>query len=246
MTQYISANVNLTDNQLQKLRQSVNANCAATSIKIGADDLDGDHTIFLTKAQINKLENARGRGKGLTIRMSSKQLKHNVKTQGGFLGALLPMLAGVGRMVAPALLGVAKKAVPALATGALSGLASTGVSKLFGNGLYLKKGGMIAQVETDGQGVYLRPYKGKGLGSRGNGLYLKQGKRITDGSGILTSIPIIGDILPDSLTKKRISLQNGVYLTDTLNMIIVLTNNSTENIRIPKLTTLCLVCYNKL
>ena len=48
---------------------------------------------------------------------------------------------------------------------------------------------------TDGQGLYLRPYKGKGLGSRGNGLYLKQGKRITDGRGILTSIPIIGDIL---------------------------------------------------
>ena len=89
MTQYISANVNLTDNQIQKLRQSINANCAATSIKIGANDLDGDHTIFLTKAQINKLENARGRGKGLTIRMSSKQLKHNIKTQGGFLGALI-------------------------------------------------------------------------------------------------------------------------------------------------------------
>ena len=52
---------------------------------------------------------------------------------------------------------------------------------------------MVAQLETDGEGLYLRPYKGKGLASHGNGLYLKQGKRITDGSGILTSIPIIGD-----------------------------------------------------
>ena len=195
MSQYTNENVNLTENQIQKLRQAINANCAAMSIKIGRDDLDGDHTIFLTNAQIKKLQNARDRGKGLTIRMSSRQLKHSVKTQGGFLGALLPAIGAVGRMVAPALLGVAKKAVPALATGALSGLASTGVSKLFDNGLYLKKGGMIAQVETDGQGLYLRPYKGKGLGSRGNGLYLKQGKRITDGRGILTSIPIIGDIL---------------------------------------------------
>ena len=195
MAQYISTNVNLTENQIQKLRQAVNANCAATSIKLNYDDLDGPHPIFLTNAQHKKLENARDRGKGLTIRMSSRQLKHNVKTQGGFLGALLPMLAGVGRAVAPALLGVAKKAVPALATGALSGLASTGVSKLFGDGLYLKKGGMIAQVETDGQGLYLKPYKGKGLGSRGNGLYLKRGKNIYDGSGFLTSIPIIGDIL---------------------------------------------------
>ena len=54
---------------------------------------------------------------------------------------------------------------------------------------------MIAQVETDGQGVYLRPYRGKGLASRGNGLYLKRGSNIYDGNGILTSIPIIGDIL---------------------------------------------------
>ena len=54
---------------------------------------------------------------------------------------------------------------------------------------------MIAQVETDGRGVYLRPYRGKGLASRGNGLYLKRGNNIYDGSGILTSIPIIGDIL---------------------------------------------------
>ena len=192
MTQYISTNVNLTDNQVQKLRQSINANCAATSIKIGSDDLDGDHTIFLTKAQINKLENARDRGKGLTIRMSSKQLKHNIKTQGGFLGALLGTAA---RVVGPALLGLAKKAVPSLASGVLSGLASTGVNKLFGNGLYLKKGGMIAQVETDGQGVYLKPYRGRGLGFRGNGLYLKQGKNIYDGSGFLTSIPVVGDIL---------------------------------------------------
>ena len=195
MTQYKSTKVNLTENQIEKLRQAINANCAATSIKIGADDLDGDHTIFLTNAQYNKLQNAKNRGKGLTIRMSSRQLKHNVKTQGGFLGALLPMLAGVGRVVAPAVMGLAKKALPALATGALSGLASTGVSKIFGNGLYLKRGGMIAQVETDGQGVYLRPYRGKGFASHGNGLYLKRGNNIYDGSGILTSIPIIGDIL---------------------------------------------------
>ena len=195
MTQYKSVNVNLSENQINKLRQAINANCTATSIKLSYDDLDGDHTIFLTNGQYNKLQNARDQGKGLTVRMSSRQLKHNVKTEGGFLGALLPAIGAVGRMVAPALLGVAKKAIPHLATGALSGLASTGVSKLFGDGLYLKKGGMITRVETDGQGLYLRPYKGKGLGSRGNGLYLKRGKSITDGRGFLTGIPIIGDIL---------------------------------------------------
>ena len=195
MTNYKSVNVNLSENQIQKLQQAINANCAATSIKLSNDDLDGEHTLFLTNTQYNKLQNARDQGKGLTVRMSSRQIKHNTKAEGGFLGALLPLLGTAARVVGPALMGVAKKALPHLATGALSGLASTGVSKLFGDGLYLKKGGTIAQVETDGKGVYLKPYKGKGLGSRGNGLYLKQGKNIYDGSGILTSIPIIGDIL---------------------------------------------------
>ena len=50
----------------------------------------------------------------------------------------------------------------------------------------------------------------------------------------------------NSLTEKRLSLQNGVSLSGTLNMITVITNNSTENIKIPKMSTLCFVCYKKL
>ena len=74
----------------------------------------------------------------------------------------------------------------------------------------------------------------------------KEVKFIMLGIGFLMSEGVVLTSLSDSLTKKRISLQNGVYLTDTLNMITFITNNSTENIRIPKLTTLRFVCYNKL
>ena len=74
----------------------------------------------------------------------------------------------------------------------------------------------------------------------------KEVKFIMLGIGFIMSQGVVLASLSDSLTKKRISLQNGVYLSDTLNMIIVLTNNSTENIRLPKLTMLCLVCYKKL
>ena len=74
----------------------------------------------------------------------------------------------------------------------------------------------------------------------------KEVKFIMLGIGFIMSEGVVLTSLSDSLTKKRISLQNGVYLTDTLNMIIVLTNNSTENIKIPNLTTLCFVCYKKL
>ena len=74
----------------------------------------------------------------------------------------------------------------------------------------------------------------------------KEVKFIMLGIGFMMSEGVVLSSLNESLTIKRISLQNGVYLTDTLNMIIVLTNNSSENIQIHKLTSLCLVCYKKL
>ena len=74
----------------------------------------------------------------------------------------------------------------------------------------------------------------------------KEVKFIMLGLGFTMSEGVVLSSLNDELTIKRISLQNGVYLNDTYNMIIVLTNNSNENILIPKLTMLCLVCYKKL
>ena len=53
--------------------------------------------------------------------------------------------------------------LPDLGVGILSELASTGVQKLIGNGLYLKKGGSLCQIETDGKGLYLGPARGKGF-----------------------------------------------------------------------------------
>ena len=49
-----------------------------------------------------------------------------------------------------------------------SALAQKATNKAMGNGLYLKKGSNIARVETDGQGLYLKPYKGSGLGMVGD------------------------------------------------------------------------------
>ena len=74
----------------------------------------------------------------------------------------------------------------------------------------------------------------------------KEVKFIMLGIGFILSEGVVLSSLNDELTLKRVSLQNGVYLKDTQNMIIVLTNNSSENILIPKLTMLCLVCYKKL
>ena len=71
-------------------------------------------------------------------------------------------------------------------------------------------------------------------------------KFIMLGIGFMMSEGVVLTSLSNSLTKKQISLQNGVSLSGTINMITVLTNNSTENIKIPKMVTLCFVCYKKL
>ena len=195
MTQYKDVYVNISDEQAQKLKHSLNVGCSATSIRLGKNDLEGEHKLALTNSQFNKLNKAKENNKGITIRMSSKQLKHNMKTEGGFLG----LLAGLAARALPM---IAKTVLPALGVGALSGLASSGVQKVMGDGLYLKKGGIISQVETDGEGLYLKPYKGKALKSYGEGLYLKQGGKLYDGKGLLLgpnspfgNIPILGAIL---------------------------------------------------
>ena len=74
----------------------------------------------------------------------------------------------------------------------------------------------------------------------------KEVKYIMLGLGFYMSEGVVLSSLNDKLTLKRVSLQNGIYLKDTLNMIIVLTNNSNENILIPKLSMLNRVSYKKL
>ena len=54
--------------------------------------------------------------------MSTTQLQHNKKIEGGFLPLILPALATAGKFLASSVL-------PALATGALSGIGATAGSK---------------------------------------------------------------------------------------------------------------------
>ena len=81
-------------------------------------------------------------------------------------------------------------------------MASTGVQKLLGNGLYLKKGGSVCQIETDGKWLYLGPTSGKGFETVGNGLFLMKQGGLYDGRGLIVgpnssfkNIPILGMIL---------------------------------------------------
>ena len=195
MTNYVNVKVNILEGQKEKLLHTIKASCLAMSIRLGHEDLQGNDILAVTNSQAKKLAKAHENGKGIMIRMTSKQLKHNTKIEDGFFG----LLAGLAARALPM---IAKTILPTLGVGALSGLASSGVQKAMGSGLYLKKGGLVSQVEADGHRLYLKPYKGKGLQSYGDGLYLKQGGKLYDGKGLFlgpnspfANIPILGAIL---------------------------------------------------
>ena len=190
MSQYEKYNVNISEGQKRKLRNALQVG-GPVSIRLGHEDFDGDDVIALTNSQVNKIRKAYEGGKGATIKMSKAQLDHNMKVEGGFLGIL-------ARLAMRALPILTKTVLPALGVGALTGLASSGVQKVMGQGLYLKKGGCVCQVETDGKGLYLSPASGSGFSQLGNGLYLKKGGQLYNGKGILSEIPVVGPFL-DSL-----------------------------------------------
>jgi len=183
---------------MQKLKHAVDTK-SPMNIRRSYKDLCGSDVLALTNSQVNRMTKAYENGKGITIKISRRQVVHNMKIEGGFLG----FLAG---LAAKALLILSKTVLPTLATGALSGvgsaLAQKATNKAMGNGLYLKKGSNITRAGMDGQGLYLKPFKGSGLGMVGDGLYLKQGGQIISGEGLLLgpnsplkNIPVRGWLL---------------------------------------------------
>ena len=117
MTRCTNVKVNISEGQKEKLLHSIELGCPELSIRLGHEDLES-----LTDSQVKKLAKALEKCKDITIRMSSEQLKHNKKIEGGFLG----LLAG---LAARALLMIAKTVLPALGVGALSRLASSEVQQ---------------------------------------------------------------------------------------------------------------------
>ena len=130
---YKPIKVNVPETIHDKLKVAIGGS-KAISIKI---KLDGEqqHTLLLTRGQIEKLERARMIGKNsATVRFSRKQVQVNVKHEDGFLG----ILASLAARALPSLLG-------GLATGLVSGAVEKAVS---GSGLYLQKKRMYGESTT--------------------------------------------------------------------------------------------------
>ena len=78
MTKYTNVKVNISEGQKKKLQHAIKVVCSEVSICLGYKDLQGNDILAVTNSQAKS-------GKRLTIRMTSSQLKHNKKIEGGFL-----------------------------------------------------------------------------------------------------------------------------------------------------------------
>ena len=135
MTKYYPYGVSLSEGQLEKLSRAYNNNSAIT-IRLDRKELSGPHELILTKTQINKLRKAMSQGTGSDIKISKSQIRKAVKHGGSLWGSLISL----GSKSLPMAMPLAKKAITPLAAGALSGLASLGVDKIFGKG---QRGGFL-------------------------------------------------------------------------------------------------------
>ena len=117
----------ISENQKDKLKKAFKSNCESIEIRLTPSDVNGEDVIAITKSQLDKLMKEYEANKGMSIKMSRRRSAYNMKIEGEFL----PVMAGLISCLTGTVL-------PALGVGALSGLASTAVQKLIGNGLYLK------------------------------------------------------------------------------------------------------------
>lgn len=192
MTRYTKFLVNLSDHQLEKIKKSVMNGCKTSTIRLAYEDLTGDKALALTRSQAADMIQAERDKKGVTLILTRPQLEYNARIEGGFLAALLPLLATAGKFLL-------SSALPALATGALAGVGSAAgskaVDKVLGSAcymsddddevrvphenddmkvVYIRKNGMPFKITTNGSGLYLAPWK-KGSSYTGDGLYIKRG-----------------------------------------------------------------------
>ena len=93
MTQYINVKVKISEWQKEKLQHALKANCPTVTIRLDHEDLNGNDILAVTKSQAKNLAKAHEEGKSFTVKMTSKQIKHNMKVEGGFLGLLAGLAA---------------------------------------------------------------------------------------------------------------------------------------------------------
>ena len=94
---YVKIGLNLSQFQKDKIKQAFQ-NKIGLTLTFNNHQLQGSDFLGLTKTQVNKINDAKAKGSGVTLKLSKLQ----ISKQGGFIGTLLAGLAG---SLLPSLLG---------------------------------------------------------------------------------------------------------------------------------------------
>ena len=94
---YVKIGLNLSQFQKEKIKQAFK-NETGLTLTFNNHQLQGSDFLGLTKTQVNKINDAKAKGSGVTLKLSKLQ----ISKQGGFIGTLLAGLAG---SLLPSLLG---------------------------------------------------------------------------------------------------------------------------------------------
>ena len=74
MTSYTNVKVRISEGQKDKLKKAFESNCESIAIRHTSTDLNGEDVIAITKSQLVRLMKAYEAKKGMTIKMSKRQL----------------------------------------------------------------------------------------------------------------------------------------------------------------------------
>ena len=162
MEKYFAMNLHVPTKAHEKLMKAMTRN-GPVSVKL---DLTGtpQDKIYVTSGQKRKIQEAISRSrKDMTLRFSRRQVKHNVKSEGGFLGGILSAAA---------------RFLPAIMAGIAAGTAEYYTE---GNGMFLGKRDHTYQVRHSGEGLLITPVEH----SKMRGFYVHHNGHVYQGEGLL-------------------------------------------------------------
>ena len=174
--EYCAMDLHVPTHAHEKIMKAVSRS-VPVSMKL---DLHGkpEHRVYVTLGQKRKIQDAVTKGKRhMTLRFSAKQAKHNIETEGGFLGGLMQIVL---------------RFLPSILAGIAAGSAEYNKN---GNGLYLGKDDKTYQITHSGEGLMIKPVEHQKI----HGVYVRHGERLYRGKGFfgdfIKSIPFLGPVL---------------------------------------------------
>ena len=163
---YHAVNVYVPQHTREKLMKAVTKS-GPVSVRLDLTEEPRDK-VYVTWGQRKKIEEAmEKRRKELTLRFSVRQARHNIQSEGGFLGAMMA---------------AATRFLPAILAGILAGSTE---HESEGNGMFLGKDNHTYRVRRHaGDGLVIKQV----LHQKIQGFYIKHKDSIYQGRGILHNI----------------------------------------------------------